>query len=238
MMLQHCIKYLVNSRLLSGLATLYLRLVYRTTQWSHWGSEASAKVRAEGKPVIVCFWHQRLLLMSYMWAEMHPMPFAMLSSPHRDARLAQRVIASFGLGAIIGTRGKAGRKRSSGAAVAFLRMLQALRSGATVGFTPDGPHGPRQRCPLGPLLLAQKSSAPLYPVAAGTRNRFVLNTWDKFQVCLPFGKGITAWGEPLLVPADADATTLEHLREVFEARMNALAASLDTALGHAPAEPA
>jgi hypothetical protein len=31
---------------------------------------------------------------------------------------------------------------------------------------------------------------------------------------------------------------LEHLREVFEARMNALAASLDTALGHAPTEPA
>lgn len=237
-MLHRFIGYIIESNLLSWLATLYLRLVYTTTRWTHWGTEESAKIHNTGKPVIVCFWHQRLLLMSYMWQKMQPMPFAMLSSPHRDARLAQRVIASFGLGAIIGTRGKAGRKRSSEAAIAFLRMLQALRNGTTVGFTPDGPHGPRQRCPLGPLLLAKKSGAPLYPVAAGTKNRFTLNTWDKFQVCLPFGKGITAWGEPMFVPADADATTLEHLRKIFEDRMNSLAATLDVALGYQPTEPA
>jgi lysophospholipid acyltransferase (LPLAT)-like uncharacterized protein len=218
-------------RLLAALGAVYLRVVYRTTRWELWGTPQRDAIKANEAPIIACFWHNRLMLMSYPWQEMLPKPFYMVQSAHRDGVLAGTVINHLGLKNIYVERKKGGLG-------AFRTMLSTLKNGGNIGFTPDGPKGPRQRMTLTPLLLAQKSGALLYPTAASISRRRVLNTWDRFLIIFPFSRGITAYGEPLSVPKDADADELERLRLLFEGRMNALAASVDAALGFVPIEAA
>jgi lysophospholipid acyltransferase (LPLAT)-like uncharacterized protein len=42
------------------------------------------------KPVILCFWHGRLLMVAYVWRSV--MPFSMLISAHTDGELIARTV--------------------------------------------------------------------------------------------------------------------------------------------------
>jgi lysophospholipid acyltransferase (LPLAT)-like uncharacterized protein len=58
------------------------------------------------------------------------------------------------------------------------------------------------------------------PFAMAT-SRFVrLNNWDHTTINLPFGRGVLVGGEPISVPADADAQMMETLRARLEATLN------------------
>jgi lysophospholipid acyltransferase (LPLAT)-like uncharacterized protein len=64
------------------------------------------------------------------------------------------------------------------------------------------------------------SGRPIYPMAIATRRRIVLNNWDHTTINLPFGRGALVGGEPISVPADADAEMMEELRARLEATLN------------------
>jgi lysophospholipid acyltransferase (LPLAT)-like uncharacterized protein len=52
-------------------------------------------------------------------------------------------------------------------------------------------------------------------------SRFIrLNNWDRTTINLPFGRGALVGGEIIMVPADADAETMEDLRARLEATLN------------------
>ena len=63
----------------------YIRLVYLTTSWSIEGSEWPHRLRAEGKPFILAFWHGRLLMIPMAWRRLAPMH--MLISAHPDGQI-------------------------------------------------------------------------------------------------------------------------------------------------------
>ena len=54
----------------------------------------------------------------------------------------------------------------------------------------------------------------------------------------PFSRGVILIGDPLTVPRDADAATLETLRQSLEVRLNSLTDEADRLCGHEPIEPA
>ena len=39
-------------------------------------------------------------------------------------------------------------------------------------------------------------------MSCSVKNKFFLNSWDKFLVALPFGKGCFVWGKPLKINKD------------------------------------
>ena len=57
-------------------------------------------------------------------------------------------------------------------------------------------------------------------------------------MALPFGRGIIRCGEPIRVPRDADADTLERARQALEDALNELTAELDRRCGVPGVEPA
>lgn len=174
--------------------------------------------------MVVAFWHSRLLMMGQTW---FGGPFHMLISQHRDGTLIARTIESFGYSTIAGstTRGGAGALRA---------ILKVLKGGGTIGITPDGPRGPRQRATMGTINAARLSGAIIVPLTYSARGR-LLNSWDRFLLPLPFSKGVFLWGEPLEVPRDADG---EACRLELENRLNALMAEADRRTGIGPVEPA
>ena len=112
-------------------------------------------------------------------------------------------------------------------------MLKRLEAGDCVGITPDGPRGPAMVASIGIVNLARLAGAPIVPIVCATSRRKVLNTWDRFHLALPFGRGVFVWGEPIEIASDLDAAGLEQARLLVETRMNEMAREADRRVGHA-----
>jgi lysophospholipid acyltransferase (LPLAT)-like uncharacterized protein len=69
---------------------------------------------------------------------------------------------------------------------------------------------------MGIVTLAQISGRPIVPVAVVTSRRIDFKSWDRASLGLPFGRGAMVLGEPVGVPRDADAATLEQARRTVE----------------------
>ncbi|HEX2116949.1 MAG TPA: lysophospholipid acyltransferase family protein [Alphaproteobacteria bacterium] len=215
--------------LVAWIAAWYMRLVYATSRWTFIGFEQMNALIAQGKPIIGCFWHGRMLLLPSFWSRR--MPMRMLISDHQDGRLIARTIAHFGVETVTGST-------SRGGAAALRNMIQALADGSCVAVTPDGPRGPRMRAASGMAMIAKLSGVPLFPVSYSTSRALMLSSWDRFLFALPFGHGVFVCGEPVHVARDADAAAIESARQQIEARLNQLTLEADRLCGRKPVEPA
>ena len=207
----------------------YIRLVRWTGRWHIEREDIPESFRKEGKPFILSFWHGRILMMPYCWRRTDLTN--MLISGHRDGRLISQTVKHFGIDTVVGSASKGG-------AQATRRLIKLMREGGVVGITPDGPRGPRMRVSEGTIALARLSGAPILPTTYSSRRRRVVNSWDRFIVALPFSHGVFLWGDPIYVPRDADAETMEAKRLEVEEAMNALADRADALMGQARIEPA
>lgn len=215
------------------LVAQYIRLVWYTGRWTVMGSENFAGVWDKGEAGIVAFWHGRLLMMPYAWKR--PKPFRMLTSAHRDGELIAATVKQHGIGSIIGSTAKDGRDK--GGSNALRAMLKALKSGAFIGMTPDGPRGPRMRASDGIINVARLSGAPILPLTFSVSSGRVLGTWDRFLLPLPFSRGVLYWGEPLYVSRKLDDAGIDAARATLEARLNTMTEEADRRMNRAVIAP-
>jgi len=199
-----------------------MNMVRATTRWQTVGGDA-AKAAWAGQPTVVAFWHNRLALMPACWPSRAP--FHMLISSHPDGQLIARTIAHFGFGSVAGSSRRGGGEALRG-------LARIVKSGGSVGVTPDGPRGPRMTVADGTLVLAKLTGAPILPVAVAVSRRVVLGTWDQLIIPLPFGRGAIIWGNPITVPRDADDAMLSHLRSRLEQELTRVSAEADQLVGH------
>jgi len=211
------------------LAAGYIRFVHATTRWRLVGDDRLHAAIAAGTPLVMCFWHGRLLMMGSGWP--YPDRIHLLISQHRDGQIIAGTIERFGFRTIAGSS-------TRGGSAALRAMLRALAAGDVVGITPDGPHGPRMRASAGAVSLARMAGARLMPVTWATTRRRVLGSWDRFILPLPFGRGIYMFGEPIEVPRDADPAAQDALRRELERRLTALTDEADQQCGQTTIEPA
>jgi lysophospholipid acyltransferase (LPLAT)-like uncharacterized protein len=203
-------RLLRHPKLLGLLAVLlgrYLEFALRTTRWSLDGAEHAAPHLA-GQPAIAAFWHERLPLMPALWRLAHRQSSAtrmhVLVSRHRDGRFIGMLLAGFGLDVVHGSTARDGQER--GGAAGLRQMLDRLANGDHVGITPDGPRGPRRVAAAGVAQLAALSGVPVLPCSAQTSRRWVLKSWDRMVLPLPFGRGVIVCAPTIAVGRDeADA---------------------------------
>jgi len=199
------------------LAATLIRLLRVTLRLRHVGREPLEELERQGRTYIIAFWHGRLLLMPYCYRRGR---MSILISRHRDGELIARTMARFGHQA---TRGSTTR----GGASALREAVRLLRRGWDIGFTPDGPRGPRYRVQAGVIQAARLSGAPIVPVVFSARPARRLSSWDRFLVPFPFARAVFLYGEPFVVPGDSGAAEMEKLRLELEARMRALTEKAD-----------
>ena len=207
----------------------YTGFVFATTRWQTLGREDADAMLRTGRPFIAAFWHNRLMMAPHGW-QAEPTMHVIISH-HRDGESIARVARRLGVAAIRGSR-------TRGGAAAFRASLRLLREGGYLGITPDGPRGPRMRVQPGIVALAHRSGAPIMPVTYAVSRRKLAESWDRFVIALPFGRGVYLWGSPIYVSADADTGALEDARRTLEERLNALTAEADRMVGMVPIEPA
>lgn len=211
------------------LGALYIGLIRATTRWQIEQPAETRRLLAAGDPVIGCLWHGRMLLLDRIKPK--DRQIHVLISGHRDGLLISRGVAHRGLGTVTGSS----RRGGAGALKAMARLLAA---GAIILITPDGPRGPRMRAKMGAIKAAQLTGAPLVALGCATTRCRFLNSWDRFCLPFPFGRGVILYSEPLRVPRDAGAAELEAHRLTLEQELNRLTAEAETRCGLAPIEPA
>lgn len=211
------------------LVSLYIRFVFATVRWQVFGDEIPKACWQSGKPLIVCFWHGRLLMLPKAWRP--DQPFHMLISHHRDGQLISKTVGHFGIKTIAGSSSKGGT-------AALRSMIATLKNNETIGITPDGPRGPRMRVSDGIIAVAKLSGVPITPLTFSTARGKVLSSWDRFLIPFPFSKGVMMWGDPISVPRDADEQAMQHARHILEGRLNAITEQADGIVGREPVLPA
>ena len=221
-------------RFAADLIALYIRFVHATSRWETHGGEHPGALWSSGRPFILSFWHGRLLMVPMAWNL--GKPIQVLISQHRDGELIARAMDPFGIGTVRGSGTKKGKEKGGSAALRV--MVKRLKDNGYVGFTPDGPRGPRMRvASAGVIAAARLAKAPILPFAYGVARRRVMSSWDRFILPWPFNRGVFLWGTPLDVHSDANET-VESAALRLETVLNDLSAEADRICGQSAIDPA
>ena len=188
--------------------------------------EDGAQQTLDQHPLIGSFWHSCLIPATYICRNLG---VRVMSSNSYDGEYMGRIIHQFGFVAVKGSS-------SRNAVRALLGLCRALADGWTVAFTLDGPRGPRHKVKPGPVALARSSGVPLTMFHAAVDKAWVLNTWDRLMIPVPFSRVLVRFGKLIPVPAKASdedverytnelQSALDRVREFAEANVSKVGTS-------------
>lgn len=168
--------------------------------------------RDPGQPRIWAFWHNRILMMPYLYERFcSGRRMLMLVSRSRDGEFITRIMNRFG---IDGARGSSSRGGSD-ALRELLRELERARA-RDIGITPDGPRGPRAKVQDGVLGLAASSGRPIYPVTTRYNRYWELPSWDRFQIPQPGSVCRVIVGPVVAAPKSLESSEFDRVRGELE----------------------
>lgn len=165
-----------------------------------------------GSPVIVCFWHNRILGITFAFDRIYPKKrngVTVLTSPSKDGEILAQLVGAFRMKAV---RGSSSRRGSS----ALLELVRLIRGGRDIAITPDGPRGPRYSLGPGIILLAQSTGVRIVPVHASFSRSIRMKTWDGFIIPLPFSKVSVTLDGALTIPGELTGEEFEEKRKNLE----------------------
>lgn len=172
----------------------YLHLIGKTSQVLTVDHPASLSLRREKKPTIYALWHNQQVFLSY---HHRGEGAAIMVSRSNDGEYIAQVMKRMGLPAVRGSSSRGGQQ-------AFRQMLEILKAGGQVGFTPDGPKGPVHSIHDGIVAAARVSGVPIVPVAVRSRREIRFKSWDGFRLPLPFNTIVVSHGPPLTIAANIE----------------------------------
>jgi lysophospholipid acyltransferase (LPLAT)-like uncharacterized protein len=204
-------------RALGLLAAEYLRLVWLTNKFSYDPPDVHDQVEPR-MPAIFAFWHGQHFLTPFIKTK-DSYRAKVLISMHRDGEFNAIAAERLGIGIIRGSGDHGSAFHRKGGVGAFKELVRALAENYNVAMTADVPKRSRI-AGLGVIMLARESGRPIMPFAMATSRFIRLKNWDRTTINLPFGRGALVGIEDVIVPADADAATMEKLRQQLEANLN------------------
>jgi lysophospholipid acyltransferase (LPLAT)-like uncharacterized protein len=148
---------------------------------------------------IYCFWHSKLLGLCYSQKKKN---IGILISSHFDGEIIARIVSRMGYYPL---RGSSTRGGASG----LLSMLKDDRVWY-LAITVDGPRGPRGVVKPGIIYLASKSGLPIIPASCNSSKKWVLSSWDGFEIPRPFARVAVVLGKPFFVDGSADNSRIEE----------------------------
>lgn len=216
----------------------FMWLAKATTRWEVRGLERVAPFWESREGLVGCVWHSRVLMTIAGWPK-GVQPPTMLISRSPDGEFVAHAARRLGVGVIRGSARNPRKTKEKGGVTAFRAMLAHIEAGGVLCITPDGPRGPRMRASLSAVRLAQAAQCKLLAYTWSSTARLVFNSWDRFMLAMPFGRGVIVWRGPFDPPRpDASEEELEALRLAIESELNAATHEADAATGAPRIEPA
>ena len=196
-------------RIIIGLGYWVIRLIGPTLRVCI-SSEEGAQETLDQRPLIGSFWHSCIIPATYIC---RGLGVRVMSSNSYDGEYMGRIIRKFGFVAVKGSS-------SRNAVRALLGLRRALGEGWSVAFTLDGPRGPRHKVKPGPVALGRSSGVPLTTFHAAVDKAWVLNSWDRMMIPLPFSRVLVRFGKLIRVPAGASDEEVERYTAELQASLD------------------
>jgi lysophospholipid acyltransferase (LPLAT)-like uncharacterized protein len=202
---------------LGWLVAGYIELIIATVRWRFENRAPVDAFMAGPEGAVALFWHGRIAQGMACRPLLADKPRKVMISLSPDAAFISWAAARLRIPPVRGSTGREGA--SKGGMRAFRESLTFLRSGGVMILTPDGPRGPREALPIGPVQMVRAAGCPVFIMSLAASPALTLGSWDKARIPLPFARGQVVLEGPLRLPADADAEAIEAVRADWEARM-------------------
>jgi len=196
-----------------GLKAVERTCPYEVRNVSYWDE----MMKATGGRALIAIWHETLGLAAWHYRNTGGHT---LTSYSFDGEFAARVVRLFGMMAVRGSS-------SRGGAEALHGFVEAAKRVKILGFTLDGPRGPRRVAKPGIAVLAARIGLPIIPHAFTVNPAWHLNSWDRFTIPKPFARMVSAYGRPIDPPVDDTPEAVERTRLHVENDLNALQAQIE-----------
>lgn len=210
----------ILSSIIFGLARLIgLTLRLKSVGWERYRDNDGAR--------IYCGWHGRSMIPANFFKDRGVF---VIISHSRDGEMQNRIFRKFGFNVIRGSTGRGGER-------ALIESIRELRKGSELAITPDGPRGPSGVAQEGVLMMARKSGCQLVAVGSSASRATYVNSWDRYMVPWFFARAVFVFGDPILVPKDADPEMVEEIRKKLEVEINRVQDEADRMMGAKPPPP-
>jgi hypothetical protein len=201
-----------GQRVLAWVVATGMRLLAATLRYRVNGGRGPARLPDE--PVIFALWHNRLGLCmkvyeSFVRPDLQHDHLAALISASKDGALLAAILQQFGVQPVRGSSSRRG-------AQALLELTSWAERGFDLAVTPDGPRGPRYVVQEGVIALAQITGLPIVPYSCQIDWKIRVQSWDRFEIPLPFSRCEMTFSEPIHVPRAATEVERAQWREQLQ----------------------
>lgn len=190
---RHKFRYIITAQLISW----YVHFMGFFTKYIFAGSQAALDMDGKHR-AIYAFWHNQQCFLLYPYRKHGKI--CVLVSMSKDGEFIARALPKFRMKAMRGSTTRGGYSALRG-------LMDITEAGYCPAITPDGPRGPIYNAHAGIIYLAQKTHLPILAAGVASSNKFSVNSWDKFQVPLPFGKCAVVYADPIWVGETDDIET-------------------------------
>ena len=199
-------------RVAAALISLFIRCMAATIRFRM--DDRARYFQTEPPQIIFALWHNRLALAPILY-QRYLRVFdsqrrnAGLVSASRDGGLLAKVLEHFGIETARGSSSRRG-------AQAMIELTTCAERGRDLTITPDGPRGPRYEAQDGVIAAAQLTGLPIVPISYHLSWKISLNSWDGFQIPLPFARCDVVVAKPILVSREISDDERDALRKQLE----------------------
>jgi lysophospholipid acyltransferase (LPLAT)-like uncharacterized protein len=203
---------MTREHLLATLGSMILRLLFLTLRLEFEDRTGFTKNILKS-PVIMCFWHNRILGISLAFLRHYPRKTRkgvnVLTSASHDGEILAQLVGQLGMEAVRGSSSRRGSR-------ALRELIDLTENGWDIAITPDGPRGPRYSFGPGAISLAQLTAAPIVSAHARFSRGLRMKTWDGFIIPLPFSRVSVTVDNPIHVPRELSNEEFEAVRSKVE----------------------
>ncbi|HUO33815.1 MAG TPA: lysophospholipid acyltransferase family protein [Candidatus Acidoferrum sp.] len=192
---------------IAGIVYGVIRMIGPTLRLEILGIQNAVQIPHGGEPGIGVFWHRCIFPAAWVWRDRG---IVILNTVNFDGQWTRRVIERLGFGTAQGSS-------SRGGVEGLTVMAECLERGRHVGFTIDGPRGPRYVAKPGPVILARRTGRAISVFHIGVERGYTFEkSWDLFRVPFPFSRTVMFVAPPIRVPVHADAETMKAKQEEMQ----------------------
>lgn len=151
---------------------------------------------------VVAFWHGTMLP---CWKFFSGKQANAVTSLSKDGDVLAQLLNGWKYNVLRGSSSKGGAE--------LLDEMTVKARTSLVLVTPDGPRGPNHKFKAGAVVAAQRAGVPLVLCNIKVFWRITLNSWDRFEIPMPFTKIIIEFLPPVFVSKEADRKEIAEIME-------------------------
>lgn len=141
---------------------------------------------------VFAFWHGKMLVPWYILKKHSP---SALISQSKDGALLADLLTKWNYKVRRGSSSKDGKE-------VLNELISDARNFNSIAITPDGPRGPKNKLKAGAVIVAKKAEIPLVLIGVCYKRKFVLNSWDRFEIPHIFSKVKIVYSNPYYIDKD------------------------------------